>query len=194
METEIKNTENTVNEVAVATAETTAKTTTPTFTRKVISVTIYKDNERRVIVTFDGEPIPGYKDGTPTTTNNFGISTRVIATECASKVPMLMLANTLAMGDTINPQIVALCLTGATITFSRTFREKGSIRDSAEFTGRAEVYDNDTFKTSVVDVKPNIDGTFVPYIQQLIQTCLKAKKETTTTTPDANPFAGVVGL
>lgn len=102
-----------------------------------------------------------------------------------------MLANTLAMGDTINPQIVALCLTGATITFVRTFKSKGSVRESAEFTGRTEVYDNDTFKTSVVDVRPNIDVAFVPYIQQLIHTSLKAKKDTTTV---ANPFAGVVGL
>lgn len=181
----------TIETIENETATTTAETTATTFTRKVLSVTIYKDSERRVIVNFDGEPIPGYKDGTPTTTNNFGISTRVIATECAPKVPMLMLANTLAMGDTINPQIVALCLTGATITFVRTFKSKGSVRESAEFTGRTEVYDNDTFKTSVVDVRPNIDVAFVPYIQQLIHTSLKAKKDTTTV---ANPFAGVVGL
>lgn len=160
--------------------------TTATITAKVLKVTTFNDDPKRITITLDGNSFVSIDANENTIeTNSFGIATRLAVDETAQKVPELQLANALAMGKTINPQIVALCLTGATLTIERELKRKGEPTRAAELGAKeGEVYAKDTWVTSIKDVRPNISALFQPYIMELIKTSLCVKE----TKRVLNPF------
>lgn len=157
---------------------------------KVLSISTYKDDEKRVTINLDCEPFAAFdKDNKPTESTSFGEATRSIVAECAKFIPELQLASTLALGKTLNPQIIALCLTGADITISRELRAKGTPTRAAEIGAKiGEVYESDTWITTIIKVRPNINAIFQPHIMKLIETALVAK---TATIVAANPYAAL---
>lgn len=157
---------------------------------RVLAITTYKDDEKRVTILLDCEPFAAFdKDHKPTESTSFGEATRSVVAECAKFIPELQLASTLALGKTLNPQIIALCLTGADITISRELRAKGTPTRAAEAGAKfGEVYENDTWVTTIIKVRPNINAIFQPHIMKLIETALFVKTATVVTD---NPYAAL---
>lgn len=157
---------------------------------KVLSISTYKDDEKRITFNLDCEPFAAFdKDNKPTMSTSFSEATRSVVAECAKFIPELQLASTLALGKTLNPQIVALCLLGADITSIRELRKKGTPTRAAELGTRVgEVYEDDTWTNAIIKVRPNINPIFQPHIMKLIETALVAKTATVVT---SNPYAAL---
>ena len=111
-------------------------------------------------------------------TDTFGISIGAIMQQCNNE-PHLSLADALAMGQPVNPQIVSLVLTGATIDVERVFKEKGEEREYEK-----GVYANDCYTSKITSIKPKIADVAEKWIDRLMQTALVIKEETTATAWD----------
>lgn len=111
-------------------------------------------------------------------TDTFGIAIGAIMQQCNNE-PHLSLADALAMGQPVNPQIVSLVLTGATINVDRVFKEKGEEREYEK-----GVYNNDCYTSKITSIKPKIADVAEKWIDRLMQTALVVKEETSATAWD----------
>lgn len=103
--------------------------------------------------------------------DSFGIPNNRVLRECSS-IEQLQLADAMAMGKPINPQIISLSLLNAIVTVDRTFKQKGEEREFEQ-----GVYANDCFVSHIVSIKPDIKKLFADQLNKLIQTALIVKEE-----------------
>lgn len=122
-----------------------------------------------------------FETGEIVETNMFGINIYNLVSQIGAKISYIQMADALAMGEMINPQIISLCLLNAEIEIERTFKKKGEKRE-----GVNGVYAKDCITTKIVKIVPHIAPTFIPMIENLVATkpCIV---RTVQTTP--NPFA-----
>ena len=149
---------------------------------KVTRVMIPENAEDRISFVLDKEfTTIDMKTGEEKTTNIFGMNIYNFVNQVSSFVPEIQLADAMATGQMVNPQIIALAMLNADIEIKREFREKGEKRESTN-----DVYSNDCIVSKIVSVTTHIHTTFVAVLTQLIMTKPAIIKKTTTGVP--NPF------
>ena len=98
-------------------------------------------------------------------TNIFGMNIYAVVNQVAQFVSYIQLADALAMGKMVNPQIVSLSMTGAHVKLRRVLHNQGEQRKNT-----SEVYARTCKTTDFVKVKPNIKPIFEQMLMQLIAT------------------------
>lgn len=98
-------------------------------------------------------------------TNIFGMNIYAVVNQVAQFVPYIQLADALAMGKMVNPQIVSLSMIGAHVKIRREQHNQGERRKN-----NSDVYARDCKTTDFVKVKPNIKPMFEQMLMQLIAT------------------------
>lgn len=98
-------------------------------------------------------------------TTNFSLNVFEIVNQIGASVPEIQLADMLALGKQVNPQIIALALTNADMEIKREFKAQGEQRLSTD-----DVYTNDCWKTTIVKVTTHIAPMFAAMIQKLVTT------------------------
>lgn len=98
-------------------------------------------------------------------TNIFGMNIYAVVNQVAQFVPYIQLADALAMGKMVNPQIVSLSMTGAHVKIRREQHNQGERRKNT-----SDVYARDCKTTDFVKVKPNVKPIFEQMLMQLIAT------------------------
>lgn len=187
-QTKEKNNEATTEVVAEATTE--AKENTMANSHhvgRISKVTIPKDGigkDNRVIFIMDDNCVfttIDYKTHEINKTTSFSLNVYNIVNQVVNHVPEIQLADTLAMGAMVNPMIIALAMTGATIEFDRIFKLASDTRENTN-----EVYGQDCFVTKITSVKTSINPVSYTMLNHLIMTqpCIK----TITTSAAPNPF------
>lgn len=122
-----------------------------------------------------------YKTHEINETNSFSLNIYNIVNQVVNLVPEIQLADTLAMGAMVNPMVIALAMTGATIEFDRIAKLASDTRENTN-----EVYGQDCFVTKITSVKTSINPVSYNMLNHLIMTqpCIK----TITTSAAPNPF------
>ena len=149
----------------------------------IVAVTLPKGIDGRVTISLDCEPFPSidFETGEEITKSAFGINIRNLVNQVGEKVEAIGLANALAMGKAINPQIISLALIGASIEVSRTFHAKGTQREQSE-----ELYSKDCIVSDIVAITPHVKPMFQKVLETLVMT--KPYIENVASGIVANPF------
>lgn len=161
--------------------------TYPNIVAKVTKVMLPENgNDNRITFVLDKEFETIDKNtGEHKQTNMFGLNIFAVVNQVSQFVPEIQLADTLALGKTVNPQIVSLAMTNANIEIKNTFRAKGEKRQNTD-----DVYSNDCVTREIVKVKTNILPVFATMLERLIFTAPAIVTQTSATVP--NPF-NVIG-
>ena len=149
----------------------------------ITAVTLPKGIEGRVTISLDCEPFPSidFETGEEIVKSAFGINVRNLVNQIGDKVEPIGLANALAMGKSINPQILSLALIGASIEVSRTFHAKGTQREQSD-----ELYSKDCIVSEIVSITPHVKPMFQKVLETLVMT--KPYIESVASGITANPF------
>ena len=149
----------------------------------IVAVTLPKGIDGRVTISLDCEPFPSidFETGEEITKSAFGINIRNLVNQVGEKVEAIGLANALAMGKAINPQIISLALIGASIEVSRTFHAKGTQREQSE-----ELYSKDCIVSEIIAITPHVKPMFQKVLETLVMT--KPYIENVASGIVANPF------
>ena len=113
----------------------------------------FKESEKRVFLTLSGEAFPTFdKDGKETTTNNISVNAFALLSQIVTATPDSTLAvlSTMALGESIRPDLFALCLQGAEIVVQRTYHKKG------EANQQGEKYEHDCYTSEIVSFVEHI--------------------------------------
>lgn len=138
---------------------------------EVISGTITKvmlpeGNDERVSFVLDKEfETIDFKTGEVKRTNIFGMNIYAVVNQVGPFVSYIQLADALAMGKMINPQIISLSMLNAEVKIKREDHEAGEKRKNTE-----DIYARNCKTTDFVNVKPNIKPIFEQMLMQLIST------------------------
>lgn len=106
-----------------------------------------------------------FATGEEKTTNMFGLNIYAVVNQVGQYVPEIQLADTLAMGKCVNPQIIALALTNAEIIVKREEHEQGERRKNSN-----ELYARDCITSEIIKVKTNIKPIFAQMLMQVVTT------------------------
>ena len=104
-----------------------------------------------------------FSTGEEKTTNMFGLNIYAVVNQVGQYVPEIQLADTLAMGKCVNPQIIALALTNAEIVVRREEHEQGEQRKNSN-----ELYARDCITSEIIKVKTNIKPIFAQMLMQVV--------------------------
>ena len=133
---------------------------------KVVKVMTPQNNNDRITFVTDKEfETIDYTTEQTITSNMFGLNIYNVVNQLRDKCPEIQLADTLAMGAMVNPQLIALVLTNAEMKIKREFKSSDEIREFTE----NETYGKDCWKTTILDCKTNIHPMFMSMIADLIK-------------------------
>ena len=142
------------------------KETTQTINGIVTKVMLPQNSDERITfqlnTTFETIDM---NSGEVKDTNSFGLNVYNAVQQIGAKVEQIQLADTLAMGAMVNPQIVALAMTNAEIEIKREFHAAGEIREATN-----DTYARDCWVTKIINVKPHIAPAFVSMLNLLVTT------------------------
>ena len=148
---EAENVENEDNEIITAT---------------VTKVMIPEGEDERISFVLDKEfDTIDFKTGEVKRTNIFGLNIYAVVNQAAKFVSYIQLADALAMGKMINPQIISLSMIGANVTIKRESHNEGEQRKNTN-----GVYARDCITSEFMDIKPNIKPVFEQMLMQIIAT------------------------
>lgn len=134
-----------------------------TFNAKVLRVILPQGNDQRItLVTNTNFKSIDFTSQEEVIKNRFGLDQFALVNQVRELVPDIQLAETLAMGQMVNPQIIALALTNADITFKREFKSADELRENGE-----ETYGRDLYKTTITKVVCHILPNFKAAIDKL---------------------------
>lgn len=134
-----------------------------TLNAKVLRVMTPQGNDDRITLVIDKElKTIDFSLQEEKMSNKFGLNIFNLINQVREFVPEIQLAETLAMGQMTNPQIIALAMTNAEITFIREFKSADEMRY-----GGNESYGRDLYKTTIVGVKTHISPQFSAVINKL---------------------------
>ena len=120
-----------------------------------------------------------FSTGEEKTTNMFGLNIYAVVNQVGQYVPEIQLADTLAMGKCVNPQVIALAMTNAEIVVKREEHEQGEKRKNSN-----ELYAHDCITSEIIKVKTNIKPIFAQMLMQVVTTAPAVIK----TADIPNPF------
>lgn len=139
---------------------------TETITATVTKVMIPEGEDERVSFVLDKEfDTIDFKTGEVKRTNIFGLNIYAVVNQAAKFVSYIQLADALAMGKMINPQIISLSMIGANVTIKRESHNEGEQRKNTN-----GVYARDCITSEFMDIKPNIKSVFEQMLMQIIAT------------------------
>lgn len=148
--------------VEVVNAEEEANTITATITK----VMLPQGTDERITFVLDKEfTTIDFSTGEEKTTNMFGLNIYAVVNQVGQYVPEIQLADTLAMGKCVNPQIIALALTNAEIVVKREEHQQGEQRKNSN-----ELYARDCITSEIIKVKTNIKQIFAQMLMQVVTT------------------------
>lgn len=135
----------------------------------ITSVTMPKNLGFRVTIGLDCEPFESidFETGEVITKTAFGINVYNLVNQVGDKVESIGLANALAMGKPINPQIIALALNGASIVAKRVLHHKGEERTFYK-NGENPLYERDCYVTEITAITPHVKPMFQQMLDKLI--------------------------
>lgn len=135
-----------------------------TITATVTKVMLPQGTDERITFVLDKEfTTIDFATGEEKTTNMFGLNIYAVVNQVGQYVPEIQLADTLAMGKCVNPQIIALALTNAEIVVKREEHEQGEKRKNSN-----ELYARDCITSEIVKVKTNIKPIFAQMLMQVV--------------------------
>lgn len=136
------------------------------ITATVTKVMLPQGTDERITFVLDKEfTTIDFTTGEDKTTNMFGLNIYAVVNQVEQYVPEIQLADTLAMGKCVNPQIIALALTNAEIVVKREQHEQGEKRKNSN-----ELYARDCITSEIVKVKTNIKPIFAQMLMQVVTT------------------------
>lgn len=132
----------------------------------ITKVMIPQGTDERITFVLDKEfTTIDFTTGEEKTTNMFGLNIYAVVNQVGQYVPEIQLADTLAMGKCINPQVIALALTNAEVVINREQHEQGEQRKNSN-----ELYARDCITSEIVKVKTNIKPIFAQMLTQVVTT------------------------
>ena len=155
----------------------------PNVKGNIVAITLPKGIDGRVTISLDCEPFTSidFETGEEITKSGFGMNIRNLVNQIGDKVEAIGLANALAMGRNINPQIVSLALIGASVEVSRTFHAKGTKREESD-----ELYSKDCIVSNIIAITPHVKPMFQKVLETMVMT--KPYIENVASGIVANPF------
>ena len=155
----------------------------PNVKGNIVAITLPKGIDGRVTISLDCEPFTSidFETGEEITKSGFGMNIRNLVNQIGDKVEAIGLANALAMGRNINPQIVSLALIGASVEVSRTFHAKGTKREESD-----ELYSKDCIVSNIIAITPHVKPMFQKVLETMVMT--KPYIENVASVIVANPF------
>lgn len=136
------------------------------ITATITKVMLPQGTDERITFVLDKEfTTIDFATGEEKTTNMFGLNIYAVVNQVGQYVPEIQLADTLAMGKCVNPQIIALALTNAEIVVKREEHEQGEKRKNSN-----ELYARDCITSEIVKVKTNIKPIFSQMLMQVVTT------------------------
>lgn len=137
-----------------------------TITATIIKVMLPQGTDERITFVLNKEfTTIDFGTGEEKITNMFGLNIYAVVNQVGQYVPEIQLADTLAMGKCVNPQILALALTNAEITVKREEHEQGEKRKNSN-----ELYARDCITSEIIKVKTNIKPIFAQMLMQVVTT------------------------
>lgn len=137
-----------------------------TITATITKVMLPQGTDERITFVLNKEfTTIDFSTGEEKTTNMFGLNIYAVVNQVGQYVPEIQLADTLAMGKCVNPQIIALALTNAEIVVKREEHEQGEKRKNSN-----ELYARDCITSEIVKVKTNIKPIFAQMLMQVVTT------------------------
>lgn len=137
-----------------------------TITATITKVMLPQGTDDRITFVLNKEfTTIDFSTGEEKTTNMFGLNIYAVVNQVGQYVPEIQLADTLAMGKCVNPQIIALALTNAEIVVKREEHEQGEKRKNSN-----ELYARDCITSEIVKVKTNIKPIFAQMLMQVVTT------------------------
>ena len=140
-----------------------AKVENYTLQAKVTKVML-SQGDNRVTLVLDKEFDSFDQNGEACKSNMLGTNIYNLVNEIGAQVPYLQMADALAMGQPVNPQIVSLSLVNADVVVERLFKEKGEERE-VEGTG---TYTNNCFVSRFKKVTTHINSVFEKVLADLV--------------------------
>lgn len=155
----------TKNNAEVKTVANANETANEVMNAIVTKVMLPENADNRVTLVLDKEITTiDFTTGEEKQTNMFGINIYNLVNQVSGQVESIALADALAMGNMINPQIIALALASAEITFVRTHHNEG---DARTFEGE---YSRECYTTEIKGVKTHIKPMFQNILDKLVMT------------------------
>lgn len=156
------------------TKETTEFVKDYTTTARVVSVsygnvdkyTFTKASQKRIQFVIDKEIDTFDENGEAKKSNSFSINIFNLQQMLAPLCMEVQAAVTMAMGQLVNPLILAQVLTNSTISFTRIFHAKGEPREYK----KEQNYLNNTYSTKITGIKTNMLPVFQQLYMQLLTT------------------------
>lgn len=139
-------------------------------TAKVQALLKGEDGRMRLITDKEFVTID-YKTEQEEQTNSFSLNPFNLLLQIGEQIPVLHMANTMCMGEQLNPKITALAMVGADITFTREYHAKGESRKETK-----DAYSKNCYTTTITKVVPHISEAAHIMIMQLISTNLTLPK------------------
>lgn len=132
----------------------------------ITKVMLPDGNDERVSFVLDKEfDTIDFKTGEVKKTNIFGLNIYAVVNQVGQFVSYIQLADALAMGKMMNPQIISLSMLNAQVTIKReTHRENEQRKNSNE------LYSRDCITSEFTDVKPNIKPIFEQMLMKIVTT------------------------
>lgn len=132
----------------------------------ITKVMLPEGNDERISFVLDKEfDTIDFKTGEVKKTNIFGLNIYAVVNQVGQFVSYIQLADALAMGKMINPQIISLSMLNAQVTIKReTHRENEQRKNSNE------LYSRDCITSEFTDVKPNVKPIFEQMLMKIVTT------------------------
>lgn len=149
----------------------------------ITKVMLPEGNDERISFALDKEfDTVDFNTGEVKKTNIFGMNIYAVVNQVGQFVSYIQLADALAMGKMINPQIISLSMLNAQVAIKRENHEAGEQRKMS-----TDVYARNCKTTDFVTVKPNIKPIFEEMLMKIVTTTPAAiKEDKKNNTP--NPF------
>ena len=133
---------------------------------KIIKVMLPEGSDDRISFVLDKEfETYDFKTGELKMTNIFGMNIFAAVAQLGQFISYIQLADALAMGKMVNPQIISLSTLNADVDIKREEHEEGEQRKFGE-----NVYARNCKTSEFVNVKPNIKPIFEQTLMQLVST------------------------
>lgn len=133
---------------------------------KIMKVIMPEGNDERITFILNKEfETYDFKTGELKTTNMFGMNIYAAVAQLGQFIPYIQLADALAMGKMVNPQIISLSTLNADVDIKREEHEEGEQRKYGE-----NVYARNCITSEFVNVKANINPIFEQTLMQLVST------------------------
>lgn len=133
---------------------------------KIIKVMLPEGSDDRISFVLDKDfETYDFKTGELKTTNIFGMNIFAAVAQLGQFISYIQLADALAMGKMVNPQIISLSTLNADVDIKREEHEEGEQRKFGE-----NVYARKCKTSEFIKVKPNIKPIFEQTLMKLVAT------------------------